>query len=148
MVRTGDESHLSAPITFEQIKAQTLPLRRDDWILEGIEVVRVSLTTAVNLIANLQQKEEAAFPSKKNGHVIDRSLCPADWRGDYADLAVSADVWAENICKELMNLDSRMLCLPEMLFAELWPLEEEMSLRNLRQFTSTGDGSSGTTTNT
>lgn len=39
MIRTGDESHLSALITLEKIKAQTLPLRRDDCALEGIEVV-------------------------------------------------------------------------------------------------------------
>jgi hypothetical protein len=50
MVRTGDESHLSATISFEQIKAQTLPLRRDDWILEGIEVVRVSLRQRLALL--------------------------------------------------------------------------------------------------
>lgn len=78
MVQTGNESHLSPPMTFEQIKVKTPPLRRDDWILEDIEVVRASLTIAADFIANVQQKEEAAFPSKMNGHVINRSLCPAD----------------------------------------------------------------------
>jgi hypothetical protein len=104
MVRTGDESHLSAPITFEQIKAQTLPLRRDDCILEGIEVVRVSLKTAVSFITNLTQREEATFLSEENGHVIDRSLCPADWRGNYSDLSLSADVCAERILQEADEL--------------------------------------------
>ena len=44
-----------------------------------------------------------------------------------------------------MNLDSGMLRLLGMFFAELCP-GEEMRPRNLSQFTWTGDGSSGTTT--
>lgn len=72
--------------------------------MEGIEVVRVSLKTAVSFITNLTQREEATFLSEENGHVIDRSLRPADWRGNYSDLSLSADVWAERILQEADEL--------------------------------------------
>jgi hypothetical protein len=53
MVRTGDESHLSAPITFEHIRKQAFRLKRDDCDLEGIEVIRVSLALAVDFVTTL-----------------------------------------------------------------------------------------------
>jgi hypothetical protein len=50
MDSTGDESYLSAPITFEHIRKQVFQLKRDDSDLEGVEVIRVSLAMAVEFI--------------------------------------------------------------------------------------------------
>lgn len=101
MVRTGDESGLVAPISFEQIRAQTLPLKRDDCALEdiGIEVVRVSLATAVDFICSLQQSEEAASLIIK-GHAIPTqvSLCPS-WPDD-SPIILTAEGWAEKVLQK------------------------------------------------
>ena len=74
MIRTGDETGLSAPISFESIRSQSLPLSRAD-IADHVDVVRVSLKTAVRFIANLQRKEEDAFPDLKPS-TTDRSVGP------------------------------------------------------------------------
>jgi hypothetical protein len=101
MVGTGDESGLAAPVSFEQIRAQTLPLERDDCAVEdiGTEVVRVSLATAVNFICGLQQKEEAASLTVK-GYAIPTqvSLCPS-WPDD-SPIVLSAEGWAEKVLQE------------------------------------------------
>ena len=104
MVRTGDESHLSAPITFEHIRKQAFKLKRDDCDLEGVEVIRVSLAIAVEFVTTLQQREDAATPSGMNNHSIDRSHCPSDDQNNYVDLALSADVWAEKILQQADEL--------------------------------------------
>lgn len=63
---------MSAPITFDELEErQTFPLKRDD--CDRVDAMRVSLTTAVYFIANLQQKEELTFPNTndntiKNAH--------------------------------------------------------------------------------
>ena len=61
MVLTGDDGGLSAPITFDSIRSQALPIARMD-VADDAEAIRVSLRTAVRFISDLQQKEEAAFP--------------------------------------------------------------------------------------
>lgn len=66
MVRAGDESHLSAPITFENIKKQEFQLKRDNCDLESVEVIRVSLKVVVKFITTLQKK---------------RRRCNAKWNG-------------------------------------------------------------------
>jgi hypothetical protein len=104
MVRAGDESHLSAPITFEHIRKQEFQLKRDGCDLEGVEVIRVSLAVAVEFITTLQQREDAATPSEMNNHSIDRSICPSDAQGHYVDLALSAEVWAEKILQQADEL--------------------------------------------
>jgi hypothetical protein len=104
MVRTGDESHLSTPITFEHIRKQVFRLKRDDCDLGGIEVIRVSLALAVDFVTTLQQREDVATPSGMNNHTIDRSLCPSDDQNSYVDLALSADVWAEKILQQTDEL--------------------------------------------
>ena len=46
MILTGDETGLSAPISFESVSSQSLPLLKAE-IADDVEVIRVSLRTAV-----------------------------------------------------------------------------------------------------
>lgn len=65
LVRTGDDQHLSSPISFEPLlkTAQALNVNRTD-IGDGFEgdVVRVKVDVAVRFILSLVRREEAAFP--------------------------------------------------------------------------------------
>ena len=74
MILTGDETGLSAPINFESIRSQSLPLSRAD-IADHVDVIRVSLRIAVRFIADLQRKEEDAFPDLRPS-TTDRSVGP------------------------------------------------------------------------
>ena len=99
MVRTGDESCLSAPISFESISAQCLPLDRSDITVGGnIDAVRVSVATAVRFIADLQRREEAAFPNSGGRSVLDTSLCPSTRELGYVTLC--ADAWADKLIQK------------------------------------------------
>lgn len=63
LVLTGDQLGLSAPLSFDTIKAQAFPLARDDVSTDdGIDIIRVSMWTAMQLIVDLERREEAAFP--------------------------------------------------------------------------------------
>jgi hypothetical protein len=63
LVKTGDDSHLTAPINFEALKEGSLclPIERTDVSVTNNDVVRVSLTTAVKFITDLQQREHTTF---------------------------------------------------------------------------------------
>lgn len=61
MVLTGDEKGLSAPISFDAIRSQSLPLGKAG-TPDDVDIIRVPLRTAVRFIADLQRKEEEAFP--------------------------------------------------------------------------------------
>ncbi len=100
MVRTGDESHLSAPIGFESIKADCLPLARTDVSGSGIDLVRVSLAIAADFIANLQWREEAAFPNSIDPSAIEGYLCLEGLKGGASDHCLSADTWANHFIQE------------------------------------------------
>src|SRR6185437_15206480 len=95
MIRTGDESHLGTPIPFEQIINEALKLNKNGSDLDGIEVVRVPLSTAVHYFINLQQREDTTMASQDP--VVDRSFCPATDRDDFGDLLLSAEAWAKSI---------------------------------------------------
>lgn len=100
LVRTGDESHLSAPISFEKIRAESLPLDRSEITLnDGIDAIRVSLATAVQFIADLQKREEAAFPIERDLLLVDKSLCPSPMEHPRHG-AFSADAYADNIMQQ------------------------------------------------
>lgn len=100
LVRTGDESHLSAPISFEKIRAEPLPLDRSDITAnDGIDAIRVSLATAVKFIADLQKREKAAFPIERDPLLVDDSLCPSP-TGQPRHKAFSADAYADNIMQQ------------------------------------------------
>ncbi len=100
MIRTGEESHLSAPISFESIKADCLALARTDVAGNNIDSVRVSLAIAVEFIANLQRREEAAFPNSRDRSAIDRGLCPAGEKQGVPDQCPSADSWANEVMQK------------------------------------------------
>ena len=100
MILTGDISGLSAPISFESIRAPTLPLARDDIITDSpISAVRVSLAVAVQFIADLERRERAAFPDFRDHLFVDTSLCPSKI-GDPLFRALTADEWADTIMQD------------------------------------------------
>jgi hypothetical protein len=64
IVRTGEESGLSAPISFEGLKlipAHSSLITRPGIIKDKTDAVRVSLAVAVKFIASLQRREEEAL---------------------------------------------------------------------------------------
>lgn len=100
LVRTGDESHLSAPISFEKIRAESLPLDRSDVTAnDGIDAIRVSLATAVKFIADLQKREEAAFLIERDPLLVNDSLCPSP-TGQPRHKAFGADAYADDIMQQ------------------------------------------------
>jgi hypothetical protein len=76
IARTGAEEGLSVPISFESLKSQSLPLKRSDVIAQDVDVVRVSLATAVQFMVSLEIKEKLAIPETKDEFPLDTSLCP------------------------------------------------------------------------
>ena len=64
LVRTGDDSHLSAPINFEALRANGFCLHLARTVVPA-DVVRVSLANAINFVADLQQREGATFPQSR-----------------------------------------------------------------------------------
>ena len=65
IARTGVEAGLSAPISFESLQIESLPLERPDVDGEpNINVIRTSLATAVRFIIGLEHREK--FASLKN----------------------------------------------------------------------------------
>jgi hypothetical protein len=63
-------------------------------------LVRVSLATAVEFIANLQRREEAAFPNSRDRSAIEGYLCPEGVRGEAPDHRLGADSWASHFIQE------------------------------------------------
>jgi hypothetical protein len=76
IARTGVEDELSAPISFESLMEQALPLDIVDMVTDNVDVVRVPLATAVKFIVNLEMREELAFPKAKGYIPLDPTLCP------------------------------------------------------------------------
>lgn len=76
LVLTGDDSGLSAPVTFNSLRAQSLPLVRTDCTASDndIDVIRVFLALAIRFVADLERREEAAF-SETRSSTIDGSIC-------------------------------------------------------------------------
>ena len=102
LVLTGDDSGLSTSVTFESLRAQSLPLARTDHIAsnDGIDAIRVSLASAVRFIADLELKEEAAYPGT-GARTLDRSICPsAIYNGPKT---LSADEWANEIINQAVE---------------------------------------------
>lgn len=62
LIRTGNESNLSAPISFDALKDQVLPLERSEDI-QASDLIRVPLKIGVRFVANLLVHEEAALPA-------------------------------------------------------------------------------------
>ena len=98
IVLTGDDSGLSAPVTFDSIRAQSLPTEREDGMIYGdLQVIRVPLSTAVRFIIDLEQREEAAFPSPYIA--TDRSLGP---HTDNISMGtITATEWADEVLQRI-----------------------------------------------
>ena len=68
LVSTGYNQDLSGPVNFDTIRSESLPLARHDVsATDSANVIRVSLKTAVQFIAGLQQREEKAFSNSTEG---------------------------------------------------------------------------------
>jgi hypothetical protein len=95
LVRTGDESNLGTPISFSDMEKHSLPLSHNDLEAkaEGIEVIRVTLPVAVRFIAELEERENAAFPELRN-NALKGDLCP---NIEFGDTALNVDTWVEKI---------------------------------------------------
>lgn len=66
LVLTGYDQGLSSGIDFNTVRAESLPLARGDVsATDGSNMIRVSLKTAVQFVAELQQREERAFSSSR-----------------------------------------------------------------------------------
>lgn len=66
LARTGHEEKLSAPISFDSLKHEALPLARSEDI-GTIDIIRVPLLVGVRFVPNLLLREEAAFPESALG---------------------------------------------------------------------------------
>lgn len=83
MILTGDISGLSAPVSFESIESECLPLESHELPLDdpSITMVRVTVGTAVKFISDLDKRERAAYPELRN-HSIDMELCPPRYKDE------------------------------------------------------------------
>lgn len=96
MVLTVDEYGLSAPITFDTIRSQSLPLAKAG-VADEVDIIRVSLRTAVRFIADLERREEEAFPDLGR-NANDRSIGPTT---DYMSFdLISADEWVDEVMRK------------------------------------------------
>ena len=97
LVRTGYEAGLSAPISFKDILAHSIPLARFD-VMNSNNAIRVSLATAVEFIACLVDREEAALPDYyQDPSLIDTFISPAT--PDFSEV-FNAEAWADTIMQE------------------------------------------------
>ena len=99
MVRTGNETSLSEPISFERIRELALPLSRPDLGKNNnIDAIRVPLATAVQFIINLQRREEAAFPDSAPSTAVQESLCPSTHHTESHRAEITnADDWVDRV---------------------------------------------------
>ncbi len=98
IARTGAEEGLSAPISLESLQSQSLPLERSDVLTQEVDVIRVSLATAVQFIVGLEVREELAIPKSKNEPPLDTILSPYPLpKGFEEDVEVSysPEAWAD-----------------------------------------------------
>lgn len=98
IIATGDNSGLSAPVTFESIQAESLPIEpKNVVLLENTQIIRVSLLTAVHFIIDLEKREEAAFPSPYVA--TERCICPATDNISFG--TITAADWADEIFQKI-----------------------------------------------
>lgn len=76
IARTGAEEGLSAPISLEGLKSESLPFERCDVIDQDVDAVGVSLAVAVQFIVTLEMREGIAKPKSKEERPLDTSICP------------------------------------------------------------------------
>ncbi|KAI1097673.1 hypothetical protein F4804DRAFT_351275 [Jackrogersella minutella] len=85
MVRTGDDAHLSRPVSFERLVrgGNTIPLDLEEGRLaQEFDVVRVKVSVAMCFLFDLQAEEEAAIPSLRRELAVvteERERACHDW---------------------------------------------------------------------
>ena len=120
MVRTGNETGLSSPISFAGIREHALPLARPDLETQNdIDAIRVPLATAVQFIVNLQRREEAACPDSAPSTAVEESLYPSILHHTESSAAkiTNADDWVDRV----------MELADEVGIDEVWDARQAMS---------------------
>jgi hypothetical protein len=99
IARTGVEDGLSAAISFNGLASESLPLETADIISQDVDVVRVSLSAAVQFIASLEARENSLLPKPEDGSPLDQSLCPysPNQCGEEGYRCLSPELWADTI---------------------------------------------------
>ena len=102
MVRTRDGSGLSEPISLESVRQPALSLDRPDLNShDSIEVILVTLATAVRFVADLQRREELAFSESAPNSAVEPDICPLDCRPKMISVNITdVDEW----CEKLMEI--------------------------------------------
>ncbi|KAL9576293.1 MAG: hypothetical protein Q9212_007224 [Teloschistes hypoglaucus] len=97
IARTGIEADLSAPMSFDSIKAQSFPIKLCDAIGPEDDVIRVSLATAVRFIVDLETREKLAKSHTTITSHHDFCLDPPGPEGYRDDRQVCShpDAWAD-----------------------------------------------------
>lgn len=67
LIRTRDDSHLTAPIDFDSLRTEgkCLPLNRNDVTLPNNNVIRVYLKDAIKFVCDIEQKKAMNFPQNE-----------------------------------------------------------------------------------
>ncbi|KAI1495611.1 hypothetical protein F5X99DRAFT_425893 [Biscogniauxia marginata] len=65
LFKTGDDAHLSSPISFQSLydSGKALPVNRPDCDDDGISVIRVKIDTALEFVFDLIHRERETIPS-------------------------------------------------------------------------------------
>lgn len=106
LILTGDSSGLSAPISFDSIATECLPLESNELQVDNdARMVRVTVGTAVKFITDIEKRELAAYPETQN-HSIDSRHCPRRYvddinsaTNDPGEAVLTADEYADMIMR-------------------------------------------------
>ncbi|KAL9631716.1 MAG: hypothetical protein Q9204_004107 [Flavoplaca sp. TL-2023a] len=87
LVLTGDDHELSAPISFDSIRSESLPIAQETSRTVGkpYDMIRVPLIVAIQFILDLQQRENAAAGSANPASEIDWANTYDREAAEYAD---------------------------------------------------------------
>ena len=88
LVLTEYDHGLKSLVSFDMIRSESLPLRRDDvYSIASARVIRVSLKIAVHFIAELQQREEKTSLESKlySEQRSENDFASVKTADDYAD---------------------------------------------------------------
>ncbi|PGH02093.1 hypothetical protein AJ79_07730 [Helicocarpus griseus UAMH5409] len=102
IARTGIEVDLSAPISLQSLRSQSLLLGLPDPVANGADVVRVSLATAVEFIVNLEFREKHANSKGKtdDDSPMDETLYSVLLNDVHYSLAYCPESWADALIEE------------------------------------------------
>ena len=87
LVLSGDDHELSAPISFDSIRSESLPIAQETSSTVGkpYDMIRVPLIVAIQFILDLQQRDNAAAGSVNPASEIDRANIYDREAAEYAD---------------------------------------------------------------